>query len=70
MEYLRFKSEDFKVRLPGTLDDLKEVLLSVVTLCNPGQVYIINDYEDDWVELINYNDPKDIVLFTKEEDIN
>lgn len=64
-DYIRFKSDDFKIKIPVDVKDIPTYIINVVNNLNPEADYILNDSGEDWVQLISYNDPQDIINFTK-----
>lgn len=66
-DYIQFVSDDFKLHVPKTCNDIPGFLLSYLNQPYTTDRYIYDEHGDDWIRFINVKDPQDTITFTKQE---
>lgn len=65
--YTQFVSDDFKLQVPKTCNDIPGFLLLYLNQPYTTDRYIYDEHGDNWIKFINVKDPQDTITFTKQE---
>ena len=65
-KFTKYKSSDFNLQISNESEDPHQEILDKVNEANPNTTYIIDEFGEDWVTMIDINDPQNLITFTED----